>query len=1100
MISGCKKMKKNFIHDSLRQKIILINSFLLWLISATLLIPTVRAAEKITFYLGPLERSVPINDLELYATENKVSNELGFILHHVGDSQRQLLKSALLQEYPIPELISNEQNNRVKVSDFLYTSLGEKILIEVGTIIKTESNLEGFYSLRSALILATDSEGLNLLDALKKFPINTIRVDVSRLLQVMKEEKVTSPSCLISDQILKRHADQLIKEAVQLWFKGNYQELIDNLEESLAIRQDINDCTGEAITQLSLSLAHNKYREYEKAIEYGKKALESFQYMNFQSGEGLALINIAFAYYGLEDHMQALDYYNKGLKIHDENSEKPGEDLSFDILKLIVKIEGSELPLIDCIELIHKHLGKAITLGHIARSHTTLGEYQEALDYFQQELELLREVPYQPGEAKTLKSIGSTYEILRQYSTALDYHHQALEIYQETHDLAGKGETLRRLGSLYSILSQSQESLKQESFEYYEKALNLYQSLNNQDGIADTLDDLGRMHHNNGDYNKAIESHQQALDIYRKTGNRFGEGQTLDNIAKVYYNQARYDKERYGEERYDEALILLQQSLEIRRDLGNKNTEIDILIKIGDIHNQLREHDTAIDYYGKAVEKAQQIGNKNQQAKALSIAGTLTAELGDLSEAEELLYGALEILEEIRNPLESDDQISFFYDRNDTYKVLQDVLVMQGKPSEALVVSERTRAVSLKNLLEARSTERLDEKVLISNPNLADIQRIARDHQATLIEYSLIDTSISKPALYIWVVKPTGETLFRQVNLEQQQASVESLMGHVQTSLGVRSRGGFDIAPSDDSRNDSDLDRQLQKLYGLLIEPIEDLLPTDPESQLIFIPQGQLFGVPFAALKNESGQYLIEKHTVSISPAIQILDLTRKQVEAKESLGSFQSRDLLLVGNPTMPNIWISPEEPHRQLSSLPGAEQEVQEIASLFETSPLVAGKATETIVKQKMPNARIIHLATHGLLEYGNPIESGILDLPGAIALARDDGEDGLLTAAEILEELDLAAELVVLSACDTGRGNVTGDGVLGLSRSLIVSGAPSVVVSLWSVPDIPTADLMTEFYTQIKQGQDKAQALRKAMLKTMENHKSPRDWAAFILIGEA
>jgi CHAT domain-containing protein len=106
---------------------------------------------------------------------------------------------------------------------------------------------------------------------------------------------------------------------------------------------------------------------------------------------------------------------------------------------------------------------------------------------------------------------------------------------------------------------------------------------------------------------------------------------------------------------------------------------------------------------------------------------------------------------------------------------------------------------------------------------------------------------------------------------------------------------------------------------------------------------------------------------------------------------------------------------------------------------------------------------------------------------------------TVDEILQ-LRLQANLVVLSACDTGQGRITGDGVIGLSRALITAGSSSVVVSLWSVPDAPTAELMTEFYRQMQQGQDQAQALRQAMLKTMQTHPEPKDWAAFTLIGAA
>jgi CHAT domain-containing protein len=145
-------------------------------------------------------------------------------------------------------------------------------------------------------------------------------------------------------------------------------------------------------------------------------------------------------------------------------------------------------------------------------------------------------------------------------------------------------------------------------------------------------------------------------------------------------------------------------------------------------------------------------------------------------------------------------------------------------------------------------------------------------------------------------------------------------------------------------------------------------------------------------------------------------------------------------------------------------------------------------------MTQARIIHLATHGLLD--DFTGQGV---PGAIAVAPEGNDKGLLTASEILD-LKLNAELAVLSACDTGRGRITGDGVIGLSRSLIAAGVPSVIVSLWAVPDAPTASLMTEFYRNLQQNPDKAQALRNAKLTTRQQHPDPKDWAAFTLIGEA
>lgn len=198
-----------------------------------------------------------------------------------------------------------------------------------------------------------------------------------------------------------------------------------------------------------------------------------------------------------------------------------------------------------------------------------------------------------------------------------------------------------------------------------------------------------------------------------------------------------------------------------------------------------------------------------------------------------------------------------------------------------------------------------------------------------------------------------------------------------------------------------------------------------------------------------------------------------------------------------MPAVSTMIGNPAKALAPLPGAEKEAAKIAQLLNTQAMIGGNARKDQVMQQMQNAGIIHLATHGLLD------SFKGDTPGAIALApngTNQPNDGLLTSSEILD-LKLNADLVVLSACDTGRGDITGDGVIGLSRSLFVAGVPSVIVSLWKVPDDSTALLMTAFYKNWKDRKlDKAQALRQAMLTTMKTNPNPRDWAAFTLIGEA
>ncbi len=198
---------------------------------------------------------------------------------------------------------------------------------------------------------------------------------------------------------------------------------------------------------------------------------------------------------------------------------------------------------------------------------------------------------------------------------------------------------------------------------------------------------------------------------------------------------------------------------------------------------------------------------------------------------------------------------------------------------------------------------------------------------------------------------------------------------------------------------------------------------------------------------------------------------------------SLQGQGALVVGNPVpMP----------KQLPSLPRTEEESTEIATLLKTQAVTRKAATKAAIVQKLAGARIIHLATHGILD-------DVQGLGSAIALAPSGKDNGLLTAEEILS-MKLNADLVVLSACNTGNGRITGDGVIGLSRSFISAGVSSVIVSLWSVQDNPTPLLMANFYRQMLQKPDKAQALRQAMLTTMKQYPSPEYWAAFTLMGEA
>jgi CHAT domain-containing protein len=512
-----------------------------------------------------------------------------------------------------------------------------------------------------------------------------------------------------------------------------------------------------------------------------------------------------------------------------------------------------------------------------------------------------------------------------------------------------------------------------------------------------------------------------------------------------------------------------------------------------------------------------------------------------LADADEVLVKALDRLNVFKFASDSNGQSSarasfrdFGPDNLESRisRLLQRVLVDKGQFNDALLVAEAGRTIEVdKNILyhlfflyNSRWT-RLDwpgfleiSRRLSLKPTLEDVQHIAQTENATLVNYSVV----ADQEILVWVVQPTGQITFRTIPLNlpvtafpeesslplpdrgQQQVALAQLIRGTRQSLGINELNSGQSAQDNPDRQH----RYLQQLHQILIHPIEDLLPSNPESHIVILPYGPLFFVPFAALQNPSGQYLIEQHTIRTAPNLRTLLLNQSISSDPSLLQTSPKPKALIVGNPTMPSVRLTNNTDPQPLAPLPGAENEAREIAQLlrkqFDVTLLVNGQATEERITRQMEKAQIIHFATHAIIDT-TPQELGgtTREASGAIALAPsgdDSHENGLLITSEILN-LRLQADLVVLSACNTGRGQFTAGGVIGLPFSLSIAGARNIVVSLWSVPDASTEKLMLEFYTQIfKQGSDKARALRQAMLKLMqmEEFRNPLYWAAFSLTG--
>ena len=675
-----------------------------------------------------------------------------------------------------------------------------------------------------------------------------------------------------------------------------------------------------------------------------------------------------------------------------------------------------------------------------------------------------------------------------QFEAALQSWQQALIIYQEIKDRLGEGNALGNLGNAYASLGDYAKAI-----DYFQQSLAIAREIKYRLGEGNALGNLGNTYDSLGDYAKAIEYHSSSLAIVREIKDRKGEGNALSSLGYAY--------DALGE--YSKAIEYLQQTLAITREIKDRNNEGKALGNLGYAYDALGEYSKAIEYLQQTLAIAREIKDLDGEGTALNNLGLAFYKSGKFLEAETSLYTGIEVLESLRGKLGKNDsyKVSIFEEQARTYRILQKVLIAQNKTKEALEISERGRSSAFVELLTSRLSGKNIGQIP-EKPTLLLLQQIAKIQNSTLIEYSIIYDAFKiqgkeqaqESELYIWVIKPTGEVIFRKADLkplwQKENTTLNDLVTTSRNSIGARGTAfrGINVTYNP---NAPKAKNNLKRLHELLINPIADLLPKNSSDRVIFIPQSSLFLVPFAALQDADGKYLIEKHTILTSPSIQVLDLTHKQ---KQRIGTkpIEGKDTLIVGNPTMPFLAPKIGETPQQLPPLPGAEQEANAISKLLKTEPLIGKKATEATVVKRLPQARFVHLATHGLFDDIQGLNSGI-------ALTPSGKDDGLLTASQILD-LKLSAELVVLSACDTGRGRLTGDGVIGLSRPLISAGVPSVLVSLWSVPDAPTALLMTEFYQNLQKSPDKAQALRQAMLTTMKNNPNPVAWAAFTLIGEA
>ncbi|MFN6479929.1 tetratricopeptide repeat protein [Nostoc sp. DedQUE07] len=283
---------------------------------------------------------------------------------------------------------------------------------------------------------------------------------------------------------------------------------------------------------------------------------------------------------------------------------------------------------------IGDHNGEGNSLGSLGNTYCYLGQYQQAIEFYQQSLEISREIGDRSGEGTSLNNLSNAYNSLGQYQQAIEFLQQSLDIKRDIGDRSGESTSLIGLGNAYNSLGKYQRAI-----ELFQQSLDIKREIGDRFGEGNSLIGLGNAYHSLGQYQRAIEFYQQSLDIKREIGDRFGEGISLNNLSNAYNSLGKYQR----------AIEFFQQSLDISREIGDRNGEGSSLIGLGNAYHSLGQYQWAIEFYQQSLEISREIGDRNSEGNSLMGLGNAYNSLGQHQRAIEFFQQSLKIKREIGN-------------------------------------------------------------------------------------------------------------------------------------------------------------------------------------------------------------------------------------------------------------------------------------------------------------------------------------------------------------------------------------------------------------------------------------------------------------------
>ncbi|MDM8516979.1 CHAT domain-containing protein [Desulfobacterales bacterium HSG16] len=892
----------------------------------------------------------------------------------------------------------------------------------------------------------------------------------------------------------------------------------DNLEKAekyatslVALIEKIKpDSKNHAEALLRLGIIHAKLETYEKAVPILEEAVDILANLEIDSKQAEALTDLGIVLENAFEYDRALDQFKSALSLSSSANKK--ELLAIQYMN-IGRIYDMRMSRYAAAMLSYKK-GLAIfeqkkDIGNIIQARIDVGRcfrltgnFAEAAQYYESAVKLAEKDPKKIrllAKAVIEQSNNAWYQA--RYEDAFKLQRKAFAIAKQENWPLMRVIAKNTSGLIWWTLGKHEKALYE-----LRSALNTANHIpNREDEVATTLNNIGQVQREAGQYKEALNYFKQAYEIDKKMKSRWAIAHDLRNMGQTYLKMRQADK----------ALPLLTQAVAKAHETGNRINETRSLLWLGNAWVAKGNKVEAKKAFEQALALSEKMALHEIRWRALfGLAGlNLTGgrEQIDRAKASSLLTQAMEIIEGMRAAIKIDLlKDSFIENKLAVYETLAALLADMGKTEESFEIAERSRSRNFIDLLgnqqlrlnrhkdqklydsqklirtqiaehEALVAQAMDEKELTTykkgleklqneyenlmleiqaanpglaslvtvNPVNADQIRKRLDPDVALLAYYLLPDEI-----FCWVVKKDEIRLFRT-------PVGRNTLG--QTIMDYR-RMIQNLEPADDTA---------AQLHKWLIDPMASYL--EGVKTLGIIPNGRLHYLSFATLTNQDN-YLIDRFTLFYLPSASVLDYTIKRRMKEKNL------KVLAIGNPDLGDATLD----------LPFAEYEVESTRWNFpDITILTRDKAKESWVKNNIKKFGIIYMATHGEFDPVNPLFS-------SIKLTRDIDDDGNLETSEVFA-LDINADMVVLSACQTGLGKVTGgDEVIGLNRAFFYAGAHTVISSLWRVSDISTAIMIKQFYRKYLTA-NKAESLQNAILHVRQQYPHPGYWGAFTLAGD-